>query len=496
MTYHIPHFINGQRVQGSGRRLDVYNPANGEIVGNLHAADDKIIENAVTSAKIAFLEWSSVPPLKRARVMFRYKMLLEQHMNELAELITREHGKTLTDARGSIQRGIDVVEFACGIPHHLQGTYAEDVATDIDSYSLRQSLGVCVGITPFNFPAMVALWMFPLAIACGNTFILKPSEKDPSCALRLAELAKEAGVPDGVLNVVQGDREAVDALLTHPEIKAVSFVGSTAVAEHVYRTATAQGKRVQAFGGAKNHCIVMPDADIEQAVDAIIGAAYGSAGERCMAISVVIAVGDVLADQLVAKIKPRVENLKIGSGAEADVEMGPLITGAHRQRVKDFIEIGIKEGAELVVDGREFSLQEYPEGFYLGGSLFDHVKPSMQIYREEIFGPVLCVLRAPDFATALQWVNQHEYGNGTAIFTRDGNTARTFASKVQAGMVGINIPIPVPVAFHSFGGWKRSLFGDVHMHGPEGVRFYTKLKTVTQRWLKSSTGSDFNIPTH
>lgn len=496
MAYTVSHFINGQTVSPDGRKLDIYNPATGDVTGQVGMADQTIVDKAVMAATAAFPSWASTSPLKRARVMFRYKVLLEQHIDELAQLITEEHGKTLSDARGSIQRGIDVVEFACGIPDHLKGIYSEEVGTDIDSYSLRQSLGVCVGITPFNFPAMVGLWMFPMAIACGNTFIWKPSEKDPSCALRLAELAKEAGVPDGVFNVIQGDKEAVDLLLKNPDVKAVSFVGSTAVAEYVYKTATAHGKRVQAFGGAKNHCVVMPDTDIDQAVDAITGAAYGSAGERCMAISVVIAIGDTLADQLIEKIKPRVSALKIGSGMQAGVEMGPLITRAHWDRVKSYIDIGVKEGAELVVDGRDYTSPDYPAGFYMGGSLFDRVTPSMRIYREEIFGPVLCVMRAPDFDTALRWVNEHEYGNGASIFTQDGNSARTFATKVQAGMVGINIPIPVPVAYHSFGGWKRSLFGDIPIHGDEGVRFYTKLKTVTQRWLKNSTGSDFNIPTH
>ncbi len=496
MTYPISHFINGQLLSSTGRSLDVYNPATGEIVGQVSIADQHIVNQAVAAAKAAFPTWSATTPLKRARILFKFKALLEQHLDELAQLVTQEHGKTLTDARGSVQRGIDVVEFACGIPDHLKGTYSEEVGTDIDSYSLRQPLGVCLGITPFNFPAMIALWMFPLSIGCGNTFILKPSEKDPSCALRLAELAKQAGVPDGVLNVVQGDKEAVDLLLNHPDIKAVSFVGSTGVAEHVYRTATSLGKRVQAFGGAKNHCVVMPDADIDQAVDAIVGAAYGSAGERCMAISVVVAVGDVLGDALVAKIKPRVEALKMGAGNKPDVEMGPLVTYAHRERVKSYIDLGVQEGAELVVDGRNYHPADKKKGFYLGGSLFDKVKPHMRIYREEIFGPVLIILRAADLDAALTLVNEHEYGNGTAIFTRDGLTARTFAHQVQAGMVGINIPIPVPVAYHSFGGWKRSLFGDIAMHGLEGVRFYTKLKTVTQRWFKSSTGSDFNIPTH
>lgn len=493
MSYQVTHFINNQSEQSTGKTLDIFNPATGAVQGQVAVADQATVEKAVAAAKKAFVSWSATPPLKRARILFKFKMLLEQHIDELAALVTREHGKTLSDARGSVQRGIDVVEFACGIPDHLKGNFTEEVATDIDSYSIRQPLGVCVGITPFNFPAMIPLWMFPMAIACGNTFVLKPSERDPSCAIRMAQLAKEAGLPDGVLNVVQGDKQTVDHLITHPDVKTVSFVGSTAVAEYVYKTAISHGKRAQAFGGAKNHCVVMPDADLDQAVDAIVGAAYGSAGERCMAISVVVAIGDEMADELVKKIKPRVAALKIGAGTSPDVEMGPLVTQAHLERVKSYIDLGVKEGAELVVDGRT---QKFSEGFYLGGSLFDQVKPNMKIYQEEIFGPVLSIVRVPDFATALQVVNEHEYGNGTAIFTRDGNAARTFAAKVQVGMVGINIPIPVPVAYHSFGGWKRSLFGDIHMHGMEAVQFFTKLKTVTQRWFKSTSGSEFSMPTH
>lgn len=491
--YQVTHFINGQPVSSSTRQLDLYNPATGEVIGRVSMADQAIVEQAVAAAKSAFIKWSATTPLKRARILFKFKALLEDHIDELAALITQEHGKTLTDAAGSIQRGIDVVEFACGIPDHLKGSYTEDVATEVDSYSVRQPLGVCVGITPFNFPAMIPLWMFPIAIACGNTFILKPSEKDPSCAIRIAELTKMAGIPDGVVNVVQGDKDTVDLLLKHPDVKAISFVGSTAVAESVYKAGTAQSKRVQAFGGAKNHCVVMPDADMDQAADAIVGAAYGSAGERCMAISVVIAVGDQLADELIKKLKPRVENLKIGPGTRQEIEMGPLVTQSHWEKVKGYVDLGIKEGAELVVDGREY---KQGAGFYMGGCLFDKVKPNMRIYKEEIFGPVLSIVRAPDFHSALQLVNEHEYGNGTAIFTRDGNTARTFAAKVQVGMVGVNIPIPVPVAYHSFGGWKRSMFGDISMHGPEGIYFYTKLKTITQRWLKPAKGSEFVMPTH
>jgi malonate-semialdehyde dehydrogenase (acetylating)/methylmalonate-semialdehyde dehydrogenase len=491
--YNVPHFINGQKLTSKANSLNIFNPATGQKIGEVSLADESIVSDAISAAKKAFPTWSNTPPLKRSRLLFNFKRLLEQHIDELAAIVTREHGKTLDDARGSVQRGIDVVEFACGIPAHLKGSYTENVATDIDSYSLRQPLGVCVGITPFNFPAMIALWMFPMAIACGNTFVLKPSEKDPSCAVRIAELAKEAGIPDGVINIVQGDKVAVDALISHPDVKAVSFVGSTPIAEYVYKTGTAHGKRVQAFAGAKNHCVVMPDADIDQAVEAIVGAAYGSAGERCMAISVVIAVGDQLADTLVNKIKTRVSTLKIGPGDQPGIEMGPLITEAHLEKVKSYVDLGIKEGADLVIDGRDITMQQ---GFFMGACLFDHVQPTMRIYQEEIFGPVLSIVRVPDFDAALKTVNEHEFGNGTAIYTRDGNTARTFARGVQVGMVGINIPIPVPVAFHSFGGWKRSMFGDITMHGPESIQFFTKLKTVTQRWLKNTKGSEFVMPTH
>lgn len=495
MTYQISHFINGKNIPSSGKTLNIYNPATGEVKGTVALADKSIIDQAIAAAKNAFPEWSTFTPLKRARILFKYKQLLEQHIDELAELVTKEHGKTLSDARGSVQRGIEVVEFVCGIPNLLKGHYSEDVSTEMDSYSVRQPLGVCVGITPFNFPAMIPLWMFPMAIACGNTFVLKPSEKDPSCSIRLVELAKEAGLPDGVVNVVQGDKEAVDLLLAHPDVKAVSFVGSTPIAEYVYKTATSHGKRAQAFGGAKNHCVVMPDADVEQTADALVGAAYGSAGERCMAISVVVAVGDKLADELIAKIKPRVANLKIGAGTLAGIEMGPLVTQAHYDRVKSYIDLGVKEGAELVIDGRNYKSKD--GGFFMGASLFDKVKPNMRIYKEEIFGPVLSIARVPDLDAALKLVNEHEFGNGTAIFTRDGHAARKFANQVQVGMVGINIPIPVPVAYHSFGGWKRSLFGDIHMHGSEGVQFYTKLKTITQRWPKDEKiGAEFSMPKH
>ncbi|HEX2548782.1 MAG TPA: CoA-acylating methylmalonate-semialdehyde dehydrogenase [Gammaproteobacteria bacterium] len=491
--YQVPHFIGGEKIFSGTQTEDIHNPATGDIIGKVCLADKTTVDQAVLAAKSAFPAWSETTPLKRARFLFQYKILLEKNLDELAAIVTREHGKILNDARASVQRGIDVVDFALGIPNHLKGSYSENVATDVDSYSVRQPLGVCVGITPFNFPAMVPLWMFPMAIACGNTFILKPSEKDPSCAVRLAELAQEAGIPNGVINIVQGQKDAVNSLLTHPDVKAISFVGSTPIAEYVYRTGTAHGKRVQAFGGAKNHAVIMPDADIDQAVDAIIGAAYGSAGERCMAISVVITVGDAVANELVDRLKPRVANLKIGPGVDENSEMGPLVTQPHWDRVKSYIDLGIKEGASLVVDGRTIKKEK---GYYMGGCLFDHVQPEMKIYQEEIFGPVLSIVRVPDFQAALDLVNAHEYGNGTAIFTRDGNTARTFATKVQVGMVGINIPIPVPVAYHSFGGWKRSIFGDIHMHGPEAIQFYTKLKTITQRWLKNPKGTEFTLPTH
>lgn len=496
MTYQVYHFIDGKIATSVGKQSDIYNPATGLVIGQVTHADKNIVDQAVATAKLAFPTWSNTSPLKRARILFKYKDLLEKNIDELARLVTQEHGKTLVDARGSVQRGIDVVEFVCGIPNLLKGSYSEDVATEMDSYSVRQPMGVCAGITPFNFPVMIPLWMFPMAIACGNTFVLKPSERDPSCSIRLAELLKEAGLPDGVLNVVQGDKVAVDLLLHHPDIKTISFVGSTPIAEYVYKTATSEGKRAQAFGGAKNHAVIMPDADLEHAADAIVGAAYGSAGERCMAITVAVAVGDKVADELIPKIKTRVDKLKMGSGTVPGMEMGPLITKAHWEKVKSYIDLGVQEGAELVIDGRHLKPMGLENGFFIGASLFDKVKPEMRIYKEEIFGPVLSIMRVPDFNTALKLVNEHEFGNGTAIFTNDGSVARTFANKVQVGMIGVNIPIPVPVAYHSFGGWKRSLFGDIHMHGQEGVQFYTKLKTITQRWLKDSNGSDFSMPTH
>ena len=484
--YEVPHFINGEIYHSRGKKLDIYDPALGTVVGNVNAADKDTIEKAVAAAAAAFPDWSATTPLQRAKILFRFKYLLDQHTNELAALVTREHGKTLAEAVGSIQRGIDVVDFACGIPNLLKGSFAEEVAAGIDSYSLNQALGVCVGITPFNFPAMIPLWMFPMAIACGNTFVLKPSEKDPSCAVRLAELASMAGVPNGVVNVIQGNRDTVTDLLIHPTVKAVSFVGSSTVADYVYKTATTHNKRVQAFGGAKNHCIVMPDADLNKAAETIVASAYGSAGERCMAISVVVAIGDDVADKLVKLMQPHIEKLRMGPGTAPDTDVGPLVTREHWERVKFYVDLGQQEGAQLAIDGSK-QTANLQQGFFMGAYLFDHVKPNMRIYKEEIFGPVLIVMRMPDFDSALQLINEHEYGNGTAIFTRDGYTARTFAEKVQAGMVGINVPIPVPVAYQSFGGWKRSIFSDIGMYGSESVRFYTKLKTVTQRWLPKET---------
>ncbi|MSP66834.1 MAG: CoA-acylating methylmalonate-semialdehyde dehydrogenase [Alphaproteobacteria bacterium] len=491
----LHHHVAGRHVPGtSGRFGPIFDPATGEERARCPYANAADVDAAVAAAKAAFPAWAAETPLRRARVMFRFKALIEQHMDELGRLVAQEHGKTLADAKGSVGRGLEVVEFACGIPHLMKGEYSESVGTGIDSFSLRQPLGVAVGITPFNFPAMVPMWMFVMAIACGNTFVLKPSEKDPSCPLRLAELLEAAGAPPGVLNVVNGDKVAVEALLAHPDVAAVSFVGSTPIAESIYRTAAAAGKRVQALGGAKNHLVVLPDADLEQATDALIGAAYGSAGERCMAVSVAVAVGDA-GDRLVAALRPRVEGLKIGPWSDPQAEMGPLVTRAHLERVRGYIETGVAEGARLVVDGRGLKLQGYEAGYFIGGCLFDQVRTEMRIYREEIFGPVLSVVRAADYETALAMVNAHEFGNGTAIFTRDGDAARDFATRVQIGMVGVNVPIPVPVAYHTFGGWKRSLFGDMGVHGPEGVRFYTKLKTVSSRWPTGiRKGADFVIP--
>lgn len=491
----IDHFINGEHFRGQNKNtVDVFNPASGEITAHVALASAQETEIAITAATEALNSWSKTPPLKRARVMFKFKELLEKNIDELASIITSEHGKVISDAKGEIARGLEVVEFACGIPQLLKGDYTEQVGTGIDSYSVRQPLGVCAGITPFNFPVMVPMWMFPMAIACGNTFILKPSEKDPSASIFMADLLKQAGLPDGVFNVVQGDKTAVDTLLSDPRISAVSFVGSTPIAEYVYRTGTHHGKRIQALGGAKDHLVVMPDADIDQAVDALMGAAYGSAGERCMAISVGVVVGDV-ADVLVEKLIERIAELRVGNGAINEPDMGPLVTSAHLEKVKSYIETGIKEGAHLKADGRDTLVPEHENGFFLGGCLFDHVTSDMTIYKEEIFGPVLSIVRVDDFDTAVQLINDHEFGNGVSLFTRDGHTAREFSSQIKVGMVGVNIPIPVPVAFHSFGGWKRSLFGDHYAYGPEGVRFYTHLKTVTTRWPTGVKGNaEFTMP--
>ena len=492
----IEHFVNGKKFSGDSKRISkVFNPATGEQTAEVKLASSHDLDSAVKAAKTAFVSWSKKTPLQRARVMFKFKELIEKNFEELTKIIVSEHGKVFDDAKGEITRGLEVVEFACGIPQLLKGEFTENVGTDVDSWSLRQPLGVCAGITPFNFPAMVPMWMFPIAIACGNTFILKPSEKDPSCPVRLAELLLEAGLPEGVFNVVNGDKEAVDAIIKNKDIAAVSFVGSTPIAKYIYENCAKNEKRVQALGGAKNHAVIMPDCDLEQAVNGLMGAAYGSAGERCMAQSVAVAVGGI-GDKLVESLTKKVEALKIGSGLDKKSEMGPLVTKEHLEKVKSYVEIGVKEGAELVVDGRNLKLQGYENGYYIGGCLFDQVKKDMRIYKEEIFGPVLSVVRAKDFEEALSLVNDHEFGNGVAIFTRDGDSGRTFASKVQVGMVGVNIPIPVPMAFHSFGGWKRSLFGDQHMHGPEGIRFYTKLKTITSRWPSGlRSDPEFVMPT-
>ncbi|OGT44020.1 MAG: methylmalonate-semialdehyde dehydrogenase (acylating) [Gammaproteobacteria bacterium RIFCSPHIGHO2_12_FULL_37_34] len=483
MSYEVPHFIQGKKISASNRKLEIYDPVQGKLAGHVLVADRQIVQQAILAAKQAFKTWSLTTPSQRTKILFRFKALLDKNIEALAKLVTQEHGKTLAEAIGSVQRGIDVVDFTCGITHHLKGVFTDHVATGIDCYSLHQPLGVCIGITPFNFPAMIPLWMFPMALACGNTFVLKPSEKDPSCSLRLVELAQEAGVPDGVVNIVHGDKETVDALLIHPDVNAISFVGSSTVAEYVYKTGMTHHKRVQAFGGAKNHCIVMPDADLDQAAEQLVAAAYGSAGERCMAISVVVAVSDETADKLIANMKIKITHLKIGSGFSADSDVGPLVTQAHLERVQSYIALGKEEGAKLIVDGSQYKPKEFTNGFFMGACLFDHVQPHMRIYKEEIFGPVLCIVRVANFDDGLKLINEHEYGNGTAIFTRDGYIARTFADQVQVGMVGINLPVPVPVAYHSFGGWKRSIFSDIGMYGSEAIRFYTKLKTVTQRWM-------------
>lgn len=494
----VRHFIGGRARSGkSGRWHYIFNPNTGEKHARVQLAKPSEIDEAVASALKVFPNWANTNPQKRARVLFEFKRLVEANMDDLAELLSSEHGKVIADSKGDIQRGLDVVEFACGIPHLQKGEFTEGAGPGIDVYSMRQPLGVCAGITPFNFPAMIPCWMATISVACGNTFILKPSEKDPSVPMRLAELMIEAGAPAGVLNCVHGDKEAVDAILEHPEIKAVSFVGSSKIAEYIYATGAATGKRVQAMGGAKNHCIVMPDADMDQTVKELVGAAYGSAGERCMALPVAVAVGESTADELVKRLTEEISNLKVGISTDEEAHYGPVVTAEHKNKIEDYIQMGIDEGAELVVDGRGFSLQGYEDGFFIGPTLFDHVKQDMTSYREEIFGPVLQVMRSESLEQAIELPSQHQYGNGVAIFTGNGRAAREFASQVQVGMVGINIPIPVPVSYHTFGGWKRSAFGDTNQHGPEGVRFWTKIKTVTQRWPSNNVVGDqsFVIPT-
>lgn len=491
----IGHYINGAVSTQAERFSDVFNPAEGVVQARVAQATVQTVDQAVAAAKAAFPEWSEQSALRRARILFRFKELLDQHHRELAALITREHGKVLSDAMGEVTRGIEVVEFACGAPHLAKTSYSDNIGGGIDNWNLRQPLGVCAGITPFNFPVMVPLWMIPMALATGNTFILKPSERDPSASLLLAELLKQAGLPDGVFNVVQGDKVAVDALLQHPDVEAISFVGSTPIAEYIHQEGTRRGKRVQALGGAKNHMIVMPDADLDQAADALIGAGFGSAGERCMAISIAVAVGEV-GDALIEKLLPRIDALRVRNGVEADADMGPLVTGQHKAKVEGYITKGVEEGARLLVDGRNFKVPGAENGFFVGATLFDGVTPEMTIYKEEIFGPVLGIVRVPDFASAVALINAHEFGNGVSCFTSDGGIARAFARTIKVGMVGINVPIAVPMAWHSFGGWKRSLFGDHHAYGEEGLRFYTRYKSVMQRWPDSiAKGAEFSMPT-
>lgn len=492
----VQHLIDGDLVTKGNRTTDVFNPSIGQAVRKVELASRATVQAAIDSAKAAFPAWRNTPPAKRAQVMFRFKQLLEQNEARIAQLISEEHGKTLEDAAGELKRGIENVEFACAAPEVLKGEYSRNVGPNIDAWSDFQPLGVVAGITPFNFPAMVPLWMYPLAIACGNAFILKPSERDPSSTLFIAQLLHEAGLPKGILNVVHGDKEAVDALIEAPEVKALSFVGSTPIAEYIYAEGTKRGKRVQALGGAKNHAVLMPDADLDNAVSALMGAAYGSCGERCMAISVAVCVGDQVADALIAKLEPQIKALKIGAGTSCGLDMGPLVTAAARDKVVGYIDDGVAAGARLVVDGRGFSVAGNEDGYFVGGTLFDKVTPEMRIYKEEIFGPVLCVVRVDSLEQAMQLINDHEYGNGTCIFTRDGEAARLFCDEIEVGMVGVNVPLPVPVAYHSFGGWKRSLFGDLHAYGPDGVRFYTRRKAITQRWPQraSHEASQFAFP--
>ncbi len=491
----LAHLVNGEAWKGSGERFgNIYNPATGKITKKTVLATSKDIDVVVDIAQDAFKGWSTTPPAKRAKVMFDFRDLLNKHIEELAELLSAEHGKTIADAKGEISRGIEVIEFACGIPQLLKGEYSEQVASGVDSYSIRQSMGVVAGITPFNFPAMVPLWMYPVALACGNCFILKPSERDPSVTLRIGELLHEAGLPAGVFNIVNGDKEAVDALLDNPLVEAISFVGSTAIGHYIYKRGTENGKRVQALCGAKNHMVIMPDANMEQVADALIGSAYGSAGERCMAISVAVPVGDETADKVIEALAPRVKKLKIAPYTDPESDMGPIVSSDSLDRIHGYIEQGIKDGASLVVDGRDLKIAGHEEGYFIGGCLFDNVTSDMSIYTDEIFGPVLAVVRAENYESAIDLINNHEYGNGTAIFTQDGDAARNFCSRIKIGMVGVNVPIPVPVAYHSFGGWKRSLFGDHHIHGMEGVRFFTRLKTITARWPSGiKEGAVFNF---
>ena len=492
----IGHLIGGQLTQGGSRFADVFNPATGAVEKRLQLADKLTVEQAIANAQAAFPEWRNTPPLKRARVMSKLKVLLEEHASEICALVTAEHGKVLADAMGELQRGIENVEYASYAPELLKGEHSKNVGPAIDSWSEFQALGVTAGITPFNFPVMVPLWMWPMAVVCGNTFVLKPSERDPSSTLLVAQLALEAGLPPGVLNVVNGDKEAVDTLLTDPRVKAISFVGSTPIAEYIYSTGCAHGKRVQALGGAKNHAVVMPDADVANAVSALMGAAYGSCGERCMAIPLVVAVGDATADAVIAGLKVEIAKMKVGPGTDADVDMGPLVTKPHFDKVKAYVDQGVAEGASLIVDGRGVNVPGHAQGYFLGPCLFDNVKPGMVIYQEEIFGPVLGVVRVKTLQEAMDLIDAHEYGNGTCIFTRDGEAARYFTDNIQVGMVGVNVPLPVPVAYHSFGGWKRSLFGDLHAYGPDAARFYTKRKTITQRWPSAGVreGTMFSFP--
>lgn len=494
-TKDVVHYIHGERVEGKGSTQPIYNPATGEVARQLRLGTVEDVQTAVASAKAAFPAWADTPPLRRSRIMFKFLQLMQEHADELAAILTAEHGKVFSDAQGEVARGIDVIEFACGVPQLLKGDYTEQVANGLDNWTMRQPLGVVAGITPFNFPAMVPCWMFPVAIATGNCFILKPSERDPSASLLIAELLKKAGLPDGVFNVVQGDKTAVDALIEHPDVAAISFVGSTPIAQYIYERGAHFGKRVQALGGAKNHLVVMPDANVDLAVDALIGAGFGAAGERCMAISIAVLVGDI-ADKIMPKLTERVKALKIGNGMNPESEMGPIITPEAVQRIENYVQIGIDEGATLVTDGRNHKVEGHENGFFTGGTLFDNVTTDMRIYQEEIFGPVLSCVRVPDFGTAVDLINNHQFGNGVSCYTSDGNIAREFGRRIQVGMVGINVPIPVPMAWHGFGGWKQSLFGDMHVYGEEGVRFFTKQKSIMQRWPENiAKGAEFAMPT-